>query len=209
MLNMFNRILVFIAWSHTLTSGENIVEIGGLRKAQLRANYITKPLATNAAVTMTSQVGLVGQGFSVTTPQSQMLWLIQPSTPSSQKIQFIFQALNINSAQLQVYDSIEAQSGNLLFNCVGCGNLIPPPFFSTTGAVYVSVAGFAGSPFQSSTFSIQFVSQPTSKTVQLNNITINMNYIFTQTWINMYAIFIAKNLLNFIIIPPINKNIIT
>lgn len=125
--------------------------------------------------TFTAQSGTVGPSMPVTSSTSSTIILIQPANPSSQSIQFVFQSMNVGYAQLKIYDSNAASSGNVLFNCVSCGNIIPPAFFSSTGSVYVSFVGNSGSPFVTSTFSLQYFNQPSSSNPQLNNITTNLN----------------------------------
>lgn len=110
----------------------------------------------------------------ITKREDSFQWSISPNPPAATAIQIIFQKINIDIAELRIYDSIDA-SGPSLLSCVYCGSTIPPPFTSTTGSIYISARGTPAVNFRSSSFTLTYVAIFSSPNLALASIDVILN----------------------------------
>src|SRR5687767_13385565 len=85
---------------------------------------------------LTNMTGKVS--YSVNSPIDSSQWRISSINPTSRSVQIVFYSLNIQQAELRIY---ETQGNVLLYTCISCGTALPPPFFSKTGSITVNIAG--------------------------------------------------------------------
>lgn len=109
---------------------------------------------------------------TITAVNDVFQWQINPSIQAS-NIQFIFEGLANQQAELRVYDS--SASGSLIWNCVSCGTILPPPFFSTAATALVYIKGVSGVSFAQSSFTLSYIVMPSAVSDSLRNLTVNMN----------------------------------
>ena len=79
--------------------------------------------------------------FTINAKTDSSVWIITPQNPPAARIQIIFQTLTLVYGELRIYDTKDSGNGILLLNCVSCGPYPPPPFYSATGSVTISVRG--------------------------------------------------------------------
>lgn len=111
---------------------------------------------------------------SILQPSDSYQWIIAPANPTASSIQLVFQTMVLRSAAINIYDT-SAISSAPLYSCVLCLDVMPPAFYSASGSVTVSIIGVSGAGFLTSSFSLQYISQPTLRTSGLSNITIALN----------------------------------
>lgn len=89
------------------------------------------------------------------------------------RVEIVFQSINIDMAELVIY---EKSTQNQLFYCNACGNLLPPPLFSSTSEVVIFISGYLSTAnyFQSSSFSLQYVSQSSIEVKELNIVKLDL-----------------------------------
>ena len=68
-------------------------------------------------------------------------WTLIPNSPTASSIQLILKSLYMPQAELRIYDSQDFSSGILIYVCTSCGTTLPPPFFSRTGNVIITIKG--------------------------------------------------------------------
>ncbi|RYH28488.1 hypothetical protein EON65_12025 [archaeon] len=101
-------------------------------------------------------------------------WEITPHVTAS-SIQIIFESLSNLQAEFRIFDKSSSRSGTLLWNCVSCGSLLPPPFTSSTGAVIVYAKAVSGVSFFPSSFLIRYVAYTKAPNIVYKNLTLNLN----------------------------------
>lgn len=94
------------------------------------------------------------------------------------RVHFCIDELNINSAELQIYDLEDYQMGRAaVFDCISCGRNIPPMFSTRTGVVIILIKGVIGVTFIQSSFRLTYIAEPASLTnVNTNYANIALNY---------------------------------
>jgi hypothetical protein len=122
--------------------------------------------------TLTQLMGSI-QG-SIVTPAQSFVWTISPSAPST-TIQLVFESVSIQAAELRIADSSKQSSGIYLWNCAQCGSSIPPPIYSSTSSVTITMVGVGGIAFLPSAFSLKYVAFPVNYVNIPSNISINLN----------------------------------
>ena len=71
-------------------------------------------------------------------------WLISPS-PSCTRVLIVITSLSLQSLELFIYDqSVFTNNGKVIYSCISCGSVQPPPFYSTTGLIGIK-ANYVGS----------------------------------------------------------------
>ena len=50
----------------------------------------------------------------------------------------VFTALNIPTAELMVYDGLDARTDRLRWSCLRCGGVLPPPMYMARGGALVT-----------------------------------------------------------------------
>jgi hypothetical protein len=111
---------------------------------------------------------------TISRPTDSFQYLISPTNPPSSTIQLVFQSMILPFAELNVFDT-NAMNSRPLYSCILCGDVKPPSFFSTSGSVTITINGVTGAGFIASSFSLQYISQPTVRTSSSTNISINLN----------------------------------
>eukprot|EP01041_Mallomonas_annulata_P004375 gene4376-8716_t len=95
-------------------------------------------------------------GYKVMSSLDTNSWIINSPYDIS-SVLLVFSSINIQSAQIQIYDSSVGPSGIPLFSCTTCGSLLPPPITSKSGSVVVFIGGVQGTSFTQSTFQLQYI----------------------------------------------------
>lgn len=91
----------------------------------------------------------------VLSTDDQHIFVLNPSEVKCDSFLFAFKKFSITgSAQLQMYDE---GISSPFFNCVACGSIVPPVFYSSTGVVTVQVNGVGGAGFTQSSFELQYI----------------------------------------------------
>ena len=55
---------------------------------------------------------------------------VQPASASPvQTVLLVFQTLNVNTAELMVYEGADARTDRLRWSCLRCEDVLPPPFY--------------------------------------------------------------------------------
>lgn len=107
-------------------------------------------------------------------------WLIKPNSPSTtSRLEFVFESMTIYNLEVRIYDSIYFGTGKYIFTCISCENYIPPPFYSTTGEVYVTAEGVLGNNFQATSFTLRYRAITTGSAVaamNMSSVQLNMGY---------------------------------
>jgi hypothetical protein len=122
---------------------------------------------------LSNDVGKIS--YSVNSVYDQNEWKIYPVNPNAVRIQFIFQSIQIYQAELRIFDTLETLSGQHVFDCVSCGSLEPPPFYSKTGSVTILISGVTGVSFTPSQFVLQYVCTTLQQTQAFNYISLKLN----------------------------------
>merc|ERR1712147_493215 len=64
---------------------------------------------------------------------------VQPASASPvQTVLLVFQTLNVNTAELMVYEGADARTDRLRWSCLRCEDVLPPPFYMDLGAALVT-----------------------------------------------------------------------
>ena len=72
---------------------------------------------------------------------------VQPASASPvQTVLLVFQTLNVNTAELMVYEGADARTDRLRWSCLRCEDVLPPPFYMDLGAALVTFRAPAGQP---------------------------------------------------------------
>ena len=108
-----------------------------------------------SGITVTDISGSIS--YSTTSSNDYNIWTIAP-TAGTKSIMLVFNQIQMQQAQMQIYDTINGASGTSLFSCSSCGNLLPPLFFSLTNSVTMYIRAVSSASFVSSSFSIQYFS---------------------------------------------------
>ncbi len=95
--------------------------------------------------------------MSVTSSSIRREYTIAPINPRASSIQFIFRSINMQQAEMRIYDSDSVDAGRSIFSCSSCGSILPPPFNSQTGDIYIVVSGVSGVGFEASDFTLQYI----------------------------------------------------
>jgi hypothetical protein len=103
---------------------------------------------------------LVGNiAVEVLSEDDQHIFVLNPTNVECDSFLLAFKEFDITgSAQLQIYDE---DISSPFFTCVACGNIVPPVFYSSTGAVTIQINGVSGAGFNPSYFELQYVGQIT------------------------------------------------
>lgn len=116
--------------------------------------------------------------YPIVSPRAIQQWIINPVNPTASTVQFTFEFMNMRQVELRIYEYVPTNSngfGDLLYNCVNCGTLLPPSFYSRTGAVTVFVKANSGIGFQESDFRLKYICSPTAITGRLGNLSTKLN----------------------------------
>ena len=107
-------------------------------------------------------------------------WRIKPNNPSTTSyLEFVFESMTIYNLEVRIYNSIDAGMGTYIFTCISCESYIPPPFYSSTGDVYLTAQGVLGNNFQATSFTLRYRAITTGSAVAAMNVSsvqLNMGY---------------------------------
>ena len=71
-------------------------------------------------------------------------WLISP-LPVCSRILIVISSLSLQSLELFIYDqSVFANNGKVVYSCISCGSVQPPPFYTSSGSIGIR-ANYVGS----------------------------------------------------------------
>ena len=124
-----------------------------------RVGCQTTQLLTAVTGTISCSILTVGDLFQ---------WEITPAVATN-NIQITFESLSNLQAEFRIFDKSSSRSGSLLWNCVSCGSLLPPPFTSSTGSVIVFAKAVSGVSFSPSSFLIRYVAFTSTPNAAYNN----------------------------------------
>lgn len=145
-------------------------------KVWFQAFLVTCLSCITASIGQTLLTSLTGSiQYSINTVNDARRWTITPVNPTALRIQIVFTTISIRQAEIRIFDTARETSGTLVFGCASCGELIPPPFYSTTGSLTITATGIVGVGFRPSAFALQYVAVPMSITNQLNNTNVRLN----------------------------------
>jgi hypothetical protein len=122
--------------------------------------------------TVTNLIGTISG--SLTSPIQSFTWVISPLTSIS-KIQLIFEYVDVEIAELRIADTSRLTDGVFLWSCSRCGSFIPPPFYSTTSSVTITITGISGIAFVPSLFIVKYIGIPFATSFIPLNVSINLN----------------------------------
>ena len=64
---------------------------------------------------------------------------VQPASEASiETLVLVFTDLYVFSGEMYVYEGAQQQQQNLRWTCLGCGDVLPPPFYFDRGAAFIS-----------------------------------------------------------------------
>ena len=144
-----------------------------MRRRIIQLFLLLVALITNSAGVLTEYSSLIE--YEIVSVQDSAQWVVQPGNPAASTIQFVFEQFKIRQMELRIYDTQDINSGRVVFNCVSCGDKIPPPFYSRTGSVTIYASAISGVGFTSSSFKLQYTAIPAEDTLQFTNTSVNLN----------------------------------
>jgi len=109
-------------------------------------------------------------------------YLIEPQSPAASRIRFTFTSLIVTSSQVYITEYVGSNNKVYLFECVQCGSeyasvdnavydsYMPPPFYSSTGSVTVTIQN-VGTSNTPSHISLQYASVLDEQVDAMRNVT--------------------------------------
>jgi len=109
--------------------------------------------------TLTSESGLLDSSDYASAPLEagdSCVFRIAPAEATTSGVLLVFEALEVVTAELFVYEGSAASGTNLLWSCVSCASVLPPPLETSVASAYVT---FRSPNAEFSSFRIRYVAE--------------------------------------------------